>query len=414
MSGNAPRGFGPLRPLRILATSYDYRPRLGGVATLSFELLKAMRGFEGVEVRLLAPEHPKAAEFDATSGIETVRLALPAVAARSVLPLAGAITREAIRRRPDAVLNLLWLPDGAASLLSLPLLTARGIPYFVYAHGVELLESRLTFKKRLRGALSPFKRSVFSGAAGAFTNSSFTRELLLRETGLPAADVHVAHPGVDPEEFFPSEPAPDLVALHGLKGRRVLITVSRLDDYKGVDRVIAALPAVRERHPDVLYLVCGEGPDRSRLESIARHYRVEEQVRFAGAVPFGRLRDYYNLAEVFLLLSRAELETPNIEGFGIVFVEAAACGKPSIGGASGGIADAVGESETGWLVDPNDPAAVARAVIESLDRPELTRRKGEAARERALRELTWKGMARSMLEPIARRTGREVPGLVRD
>ncbi|MCM2280121.1 MAG: glycosyltransferase family 4 protein [Oligoflexia bacterium] len=388
---------------RILATSFDYRPRLGGVATLAHELLRALGGSHGVEVRLIAPRLPGGEGFDRGSGVATRRVPLPK-AALAPVPLAASLGRELLTWRPDALLNLLWLPEGVASLLLAPLRAPLGIPYFVYGHGVELLESDLNLKKRVRSALSPAKRAVFRGARGVFVNSGFTRALVIRECRVPEARVRIAHPGVDPRAFFPEAPARDLLERYELRGKRVFLMVTRLEDYKGVDRAISALRWLKADFPEARLLVCGEGPDRARLESIARHYGVGELVVFAGAVPAGRLRDHYNLAEAFLLLSRSNFEAPNIEGFGIVFVEAAACGKPSIGGDSGGIPDAIGGPENGWLVDPYDDRAVAKAMREVLERPEEARARGEAARARATGELTWDRMAATLLETM--RAGR--------
>ncbi|MCM2322546.1 MAG: glycosyltransferase family 4 protein [Oligoflexia bacterium] len=381
---------------RILATAFDYRPRLGGVATLAYELVRALGRIEGVEVRLIAPEGPGAAEFDRDSGIATSRVRLPQ-AALAPVPLSARLTRELLSWRPSAVLNLLWLPEGVASFLASPVRAPLGIPYFVYGHGVELLESSATTKKRVRAAFSPAKKAVFRGARQVFANSAFTRGLLSAHCGVPDERIRIAHPGVDPALFFPEAPAADLIARYGLEGKRVFLTVTRLEDYKGVDRAISALRWVQEKHPEACLLVCGEGPDRERLESIARHYRVRDRVVFAGAVPAGRLRDHFNLADAFVLLSRSNWEAPHLEGFGIVFLEAAACGKPGIGGDSGGIPDAQGGEPYGWLVDPHDDRAIAAAMLEVLEHPERARAKGEAARRRAVEGFTWDRMAATVL-----------------
>jgi phosphatidylinositol alpha-1,6-mannosyltransferase len=388
--------------LRLLATAYDYRPRLGGVATCAYGLLGALARREAVRVRLLARAHPEGAAFDRHGAFETARVPLPELAPLAAAALAPRLALEAARFRPHAIVNSLWLPDGLASLSLGPARAAGRLPYFVLAHGVEVLESRRSRRKRLRGLLSPLKRAVFRAATGVFAVSRYTRDRVIDETGIDEARVHVVHNGVDVERFAPRSRAPDLVDRHGLASRRVLLTVARLEDYKGVDRAIAALRHVVARHRDALYLVCGDGPDRSRLEALARHYRVRDHVVFAGAVPEERLPDYYSLADCFVLLSREDRDAPNVEGFGIVFLEAAACAKPAIAGRSGGIADAVVDGRTGWLVDPWDDAAVGAAMLEALGDPAGLSRRGEAARERARAELTWDAMAGRVLEVVRR------------
>jgi phosphatidylinositol alpha-1,6-mannosyltransferase len=393
------------RPLRLLMTAFDYRPRLGGVATFGYEVARALSSFPEAEVRILAPAAEGAAEFDRTSGVATMRRNWPAGSVEAIPVIARDLARETRDWKPDAVLNLLWLPDGAANWFSKPVPGLASVPYFAFAYGVEVIESRRTIKKQIRGALAPLKRRVFGGARGVFAISNFTAGLVERECGVSPDKIELIYCGVDPAEFYPAPQAPDLVERHGLGGKRVFLSVSRLLDYKGIDRGIAALRYVVERHPDVVYLVCGEGPDRARLEAIARHYRVQSHVIFAGAIPFDRVRDYYNLCDCFVLLTRTDLETPNVEGFGIVFLEAAACGKPAIGGASGGIGDAVENGAGGWLVDPTDDRAIADVMLQGLAEPGVFHREGEKARARALGSLTWRHLAEKIIKRIGTELG---------
>jgi phosphatidyl-myo-inositol dimannoside synthase len=388
--------------LRILAVSYDYRPRLGGIATLAYELLHSVALLPQTEVILLAPQMPGAEEFDRHRFFETRRFDMPSSSITAVPTLVRHISREAVYLRPDAILSFLWLPDGIASFLCLPVLKTIGVPYFIFGLGVELLESTRTRKKRVRQAFSPIKKQVFKNAASVFSISNFTSGLLQSQCDLLEEKVHTVYCGVNAEAFFFAPRSGDLIVKHGLQGRRVFLTISRLEDYKGVDRAISALREVIKQHPDVVYLVCGDGPDRSRLESLVRHYRVQNHVIFAGVVPFARLRDYYNLCDCFVLLSRDDWETPNVEGFGLVYLEAAACSKPSIAGRAGGVSDAVTDGQTGWLVNPEDDKAIANAMIEVLDKPSLTAMRGEEARKRVLSGFTWDHMAKKVVEGIRR------------
>lgn len=390
----------PKGPIRLLATAYDFRPRLGGVATLTHELLRAMSGFDGVELKVLAPRMKGAEDFDRGSALRIERIRTSGTGAPDALPFSLAVAREAVTFRPDAILNFLWIPDGAGTLAAAPVLRSLGIPYYVFAYGKELIESRANLKKRLRGAAAPLKRAVFGHAAGTFVISHFTRDLVLAHCGADPARIHFAYPGIDPTQFHPGPKPEDLLERYGLRGKKVFLTVTRLEDYKGVDRAIAALSRIRDSHPDARYLICGTGPDRARLETLARHYRVADRVVFAGAVPHERLRDHYNLADAYIMLSRNDWDSPDVEGFGIVFLEAAGCGKPSIGARSGGIPDAVGGEEMGWLVDPEDPADAARAMDAVLRDPDLAKAKGERARARALAGFTWQDMAATVLRTV--------------
>ncbi|HKY32191.1 MAG TPA: glycosyltransferase family 4 protein [Candidatus Polarisedimenticolia bacterium] len=389
------------RQRRLLVVSYDYRPRLGGVATCAYELSRGLSGLPGVTLRLLAPSMPGAEAFDAHGHFETGRRPLPAIAVRAIPPLARWIRAEARRFRPDAVLCLLWHPCGIAARLALPRWSRLGRPQLVMAHGVEVMETRSTLRKRLRGMMAPLKRHVLREAAAVLPVSRYTAGLVIAAGALPGR-VHVVHNGVDLLRFSPGPPAPDLAARYGTSGRRVLLTVARLVPHKGMDRALGALARVIRTHPEVLYIIGGEGPDRARLESIASRLGLENHVVFAGPVPPDRLADHYRLADCFLLLTREDRATPNVEGFGLVFLEAAACGKASIAGRSGGIPDAVADGESGWLVDPEDEAAIAAAMTGALDDPAALARMGLRARARAGRDFTWDAVARRVVAALER------------
>ena len=195
--------------------------------------------------------------------------------------------------------------------------------------------------------------------------------------------------GVDAERFQPNIDPTAVRKSLGLDGRRVLLTVARLDDYKGIDTVIQALPTIRERFPNVLYLVVGEGKDRPALERLAQELDLTEHVRFAGYIRDEDLPAVYNACDFFVMVSRALTEEESMEGFGIVFLEAAACCKASIGGRSGGIPDAVVDGKTGMLVDPLSIDAVAEAIVHLLAHPEEADRMGRQGRQRVLAELQW-------------------------
>ena len=377
--------------MKILIVASDYRPALGGIATYAFELARAMAQL--AEVRVLAPSRPGSGEYDSGQKFTTIRVPLPSGSISAIAPLSAAITYQAATWRPDVILCFLWLPDGAATYLALPVLTTLRIPYFIVAHGVELLESQSTVRKRVRGWLAPANQAVLKHARAIFPNSHFTQQLLAEKCGVKFSSSKIIFPGVNLEKFSPGPKALDLLSIHGLARKKVFLTVTRLVDYKGVDRVISAMRKVHARFPDAIYVVVGEGDDRARLESLVRHYDLEECVRFVGRVEETRIAEYYRLADCVVLCSREDWLTPNVEGFGLVFLEAAATGKPAIAGESGGISDAVVNGTTGWLVDPEDEGAIATAMLDALKHPHELEKRGKQARDRVLAEFTWKQVA---------------------
>ena len=132
--------------------------------------------------------------------------------------------------------------------------------------------------------------------------------------------------------------------------------------------MLESLPAISQAVPDVKYLIVGEGPDRQRLEDLTAHLGLQAQVSFLGRLELSEIVELYNLADLFVMLSREE--PPDVEGFGLVFLEAAACGLPSVGGRSGGIPDAIDEGKSGWLVDPSNIEEIAATIIDLLKSPE--------------------------------------------
>ena len=169
---------------------------------------------------------------------------------------------------------------------------------------------------------------------------------------------------------------------------------------KGHRNIVQALPKVLEKVPEAVYLIVGEGTEEDELRQLARHCGVEHQVIFAGSVSPEELPLYYNTGDVFIMTSREIEEEGDFEGFGIVFLEANACGKPVIGGNSGGVKDAIVEGETGLLIDPLNPAKIAAALIRLLTEKSLAGRLGKKGRERVEKELSWRTISQRILKEL--------------
>lgn len=192
--------------------------------------------------------------------------------------------------------------------------------------------------------------------------SRFTRNQILANWWEGPADRIRILPNTVDAAYSPGPKSAKIIARHGLAGRKVILTVSRLasaERYKGHDYVISALSQLRLDHPGAVYLVVGGGDGMDHLRSVAQTFDVADRVIFAGKVPHEELPDYFRTADVFVM--------PSVkEGFGIVFLEAAACGLPVIGGNRDGSVDALAEGVIGTLVDPEDPAMIARAIDNAL------------------------------------------------
>jgi phosphatidylinositol alpha-1,6-mannosyltransferase len=198
-------------------------------------------------------------------------------------------------------------------------------------------------------------------------------------------------PGVDAERFRPGTPeaGDEIRRRHGIAaGRPLVVCVSRLVRRKGQDVLIEALPAVLRREPDAALLIVGGGPDRERLAQRAAE-APPGAVAFAGEVSADDLSAYHAAADVFAMPCRSRLAGLEVEGFGIVFLEAAAAGRPAVAGDSGGAAEAVRDGETGLVVDGRHSGQVAEAIGALLADPHRADAMGKAGRDRVERRFTW-------------------------
>ena len=200
--------------------------------------------------------------------------------------------------------------------------------------------------------------------------SAFTRDALIAHMGVDPAKIELIPPGVDLTCFHEKPPDAKLRTRHGLTGKRIILSVARLVERKGIDKLLLALPSILQRHPDVHLVVVGKGPYYIELEAIARKTGMTGNVTFAGLVSDAELVDYYSMCDIFALPNR-NMPNGDTEGFGLVFLEANACGRPVISGRAGGVVDAVHDGINGLTVDGNDPSAIANAILRLLGDPSL-------------------------------------------
>ncbi|MEG4973740.1 glycosyltransferase family 4 protein [Microcoleus sp. K4-B3] len=225
-----------------------------------------------------------------------------------------------------------------------------GIPYTILTYGKEVWEP-----------LPPKYQTAMRQADSIWTISRYTRDRTCEINNLNPENFHIVPCTVD-KNIFTTEPKPqDLLEQYNLVGAKILMTVARLrstDIYKGIDVTIQALPQIAKNFPNVKYLVIGRGDDRPRLVKLADDLGVTERVIFAGFVPTENLAAHYQLADAYVM--------PSQEGFGIVYLEALACGVPVLAGDADGSADPLQDGKLGWRVPHRDSAAVAVACVEML------------------------------------------------
>ena len=363
-----------------LLVTNDFPPKHGGIQSYLYEL---WRRLPAADTTVLTTEFPDAPRWDAQQAFRIER-----VRERVLLPTRAVARRiDALAREVDADVIFLdpMIPIGLVG----PHLQAA--PYVVVAHGGEI-----TGYARAPGS-NLLARRVLRGAAAVVAAGSYPAQAASAAAGRPLAGV-VVPPGVDGARFRPldAEARAATRARFGLDPDRPLVLgVSRLVPRKGFDEVIAALAGAPELDR-VQLAIAGAGRDRGRLER-----RAGGRAHFLGRVADDDLPALYACADVFAMCCRDRWFGLEAEGFGIVFLEAAACGVPSVAGRSGGSHEAVVDGETGFVVSPRDVTAVRDAITRLVGDPVLRARLGDAARRRALEEFSYDHLA-ARLAPVAR------------
>ncbi len=227
-----------------------------------------------------------------------------------------------------------------------------GISYWTVAHGVDAWKIDNT---ALQTALKSADRIL--------AVSNYTRDRLIQEQNLDPSRICLLPNTFDASRFKIASKPQHLLERYQLTFEQpVILTVARLDSterYKGYDQILKALPTIRQTIPNVHYIIVGKGSDRPRVEKLIADLDLQDCVTLAGFVPDEELNDHYNLCDVFAMPSKGE-------GFGIVYLEALACGKPTLGGDRDGAIDALCHGELGILVNPDDIAAIAQNLIQIL------------------------------------------------
>lgn len=355
-----------------LLVTNDFPPKIGGIQSLLWEWWRRLPPESFV---VLTSPHPGAAAFDAEQPFRVVRTPEPVllphpIMVRRVNELARAVGADLVVLDPAVPLGLIG-----------PRLD---LPYDVVLHGAEVtIPGRVPGSKQALGWVLRNARRVI--AAGRYCADEAERA-----AGTPLPLV-VVPPGVDVARFHPLDEDARLAARERLDlpaDAELIVAVSRLVPRKGFDTLIRAAAHLRRERPDLLVVIGGKGRDVDRLAKLS--LALDAPVRLLGRVPHDDMPDLYGCADVSAMLCRSRWGGLEQEGFGIVFVEAAACGVPQIAGRSGGAAEAVDDGVTGLVVDPpDDPAAVADAVSTVLDDDALRASMATASRRRAEEEFSY-------------------------
>jgi len=368
--------------VRTLVVTNDFPPRPGGIQAFVHAL--ASRQPDG-EVVVYASDWKGAAAFDAAQGFPVVRHP-----SSLLLPTPGALRRVRAVAEAEGC-DRVWF--GAAAPLALlagPLGLSRSV---ASTHGHEVGWALLPGSRQVL-------RRIGRGVDVVTYLGDYTRSRLTPAFG-PETRLERLPSGVDTALFRPGAGGTEVRARHGLTGRPVVVCVSRLVPRKGQDVLIRALPEIRRRVPDAALLLVGGGLDSPRLQRLAAEHDVASDVVLTGSVPWPELPAHYDAGDVFAMPCRSRRAGLEVEGLGIVFLEASATGLPVVAGRSGGSPDAVLEGRTGHVVDGRSVAEVVSAVAGLLADPGRAKELGQAGRAWVEREWRWDVLAGRLRELLA-------------
>lgn len=372
---------------RVLLVTNDFPPRPGGIQSYLEELVTRLAATGSHTVTVYAPQWKGADAFDSrAAGYQVVRHP-------GTLMLPGPAVDARMRRLiGEHGVDTVWF--GAAAPLALLARRARR------AGASRVLAS--THGHEVGWSMLPVARSVLR-RIGEDTDvvtfvSRYTRARFAPAFGRAAA-LEYLPPGVDTDRFRPDEASrAELRARYRLGQRPTVVCLSRLVPRKGQDMLIRALPAIRRRVDGAALVIAGGGPYLASLRQLAQRFRVDDHVTFTGGVPAAELPAHHAMADVFAMPCRTRGAGLDVEGLGIVFLEASATGVPVIAGCSGGAPETVRHNETGLVVDGRSEQQVADAVTELLADPDRAAAMGAAGRAWATAQWRWDTLAARLAE----------------
>lgn len=379
--------------MKLAFITQDFPPETGGIQTYSLEIASRIHAYCDDFV-LIAPYKSNAHEVDSQLPFEVCRVKSP----NTLLGLLSIpkVIRLLKKRKINHIFHAQW----------------QTLPVSFIAKKMGLLDVVYTAANVREYRFNPFggttlgrnfynkhKAKMLTVPDFFFPVSSFV-STLLGENGIPSHQREVVINGTNPKLFFPMDQK-ILREKHQLGEKKIVISISRLIELKGVDTVLEAIPEIIKEIPDFHYLIVGKGDYESVLREMVQQLNIEKYVSFIGRIPYEEIKEYYNLADIFVMPSK--VMPSGIESFGIVFLEANACGKAVIGSRTGGIPDAVLEEETGLLVDERNPSELAKAIIRLLKDKELRDRLGMQGMQRVKTEANWDAVSKKIFGLIKER-----------
>lgn len=371
--------------MNVLVLTVDYPPIEGGIGTVALHISRELAA-AGHRVTVLAPYFPDMEESDRNEPLKVVRFRGYGLRWLRFIPLffysLGPL------RQSDIVFAINISYGGIIAWLMRR-------PFVTFGYAYEFL------KFERNPILSRLLRRVYLRSRCVVAISSFTAQKL-EEFGVPSSHIEMILPGATASRKFSKGELAEIKTKFSLDTKHVILSVGRFVRRKGHDTLIKALPRILEEFPDAVMVLVGRGPRMEPTARLAEELGVSDHVRMTGRLPRAELDALYRICELFALPT-GEDEAGQVEGFGLVFSEAHAYGKPVVAGRSGGVTDAVQDGETGILVDVVEPETLANAILTLLRDPGYAKQLGEKGRRRVEDELNWKRFTEKVVLAIEAR-----------
>lgn len=373
---------------KILCITNDFGPRAGGIETFVIGLIERL---PKNSVVVYTSSQPDSADFD-RAWMENHGVLVIRDKSKVLLPTPRVASAVRMILRRESITTVFFGAAAPLGLLSHGLRRAGAKRLVALTHGHEVWWAKVwPFKWAMRRIGSGVDNLTY---LGDFTRTQISRALTDRSA---SAMVKIA-PGIDTDHFAPRPDAELLRSELGLSEKKVIVSVGRLVHRKGQDTLVESLPQILSQIPDAHLLFIGEGPYKEYLVKRAAELQVDEAITFIGRIQYAELPRYICVGDIFAMPSRSRLAGLEVEGLGIVYLEASACGLAVVGGISGGAPDAVLEGETGFAVDGTSTKAVAEAVITLLENSERASRMGARGRQWIIDEWRWEIWAKKFAQ----------------
>ena len=376
--------------MKIILITEDYPPTSGGIAQWAYGVTQELLNL-GHEVRVLTRAGIFEIENTEIGNEEIIKMSTWQWRNLRSIYIAFYLLRELFRQKADIVIASTWNIGAFATDLKKKFKYKTILAY----HGLEVTK-HLNPKRRMK-LIRALENSDLNVAV-----SRFTKQEIIKKYNINKNRITVLPNGVDINRFYPEEKSLELIKRYQLEDKKILLTLSRVIERKGHDIVLKSLPGVIKNIPNLVYIIAGvaEVKFKEKLDKLIQDLKLENYVFFSGALENKEILPYYNLCDLYIMVSKGSGEKGDSEGFGITYLEANACKKAVIGSNVDGIPDAIENMNNGLLVEAENVKETADSIVKLMSDEELRKKLGENGLFRIKENYTWGSVTKQMLKVI--------------